>query len=52
VCDGFPVPGDLAALAAAAITGFAFLTARFCPVELRDREPYRPVPSHDFSVCV
>jgi len=39
---GFPVPPDLAALAASAINAFAFMTERSQPVELRiadDEEP-------------
>ena len=40
VCDGFPVPDDLAALAASAIMAFAYKnTVAICPVELR---PYHP----------
>lgn len=33
VCDGFPVPADLATLGAAAINGFALFTERFDPLE-------------------
>jgi hypothetical protein len=40
VCDGFPVPDDLATLAASAIIAFAYKnTAAIRPVELR---PYHP----------
>jgi hypothetical protein len=35
ICDGFPVPADLAALAASAINAFAFMTERLRPVELQ-----------------
>jgi hypothetical protein len=39
VCDGFPVPPDLPALAAAAIIAFAYKTLQFLPVELRHYHP-------------
>jgi hypothetical protein len=36
VCDGFPIPDDLARLAASAIIAFAYMnTVSICPVELR-----------------
>jgi hypothetical protein len=35
VCDGFPVPADLATLAASAINAFACMTERLCPVEMQ-----------------
>jgi hypothetical protein len=45
VCDGFPVPDDLPALAASAIIAFAYMnTASICPVELR---PYHPAFAAD-----
>jgi hypothetical protein len=40
VCDGFPVPGNLAELATSAIIAFAYMnTASICPVELRTYHP-------------
>jgi hypothetical protein len=48
VCDGFPVPGALAVLGAAAINFYVVFTEQFDPVEHRDRdEPSRPLPPWD-----
>jgi hypothetical protein len=42
VCDGFPVPGELAALATAAINGFAIFTQRmtFAELQIDDTPPF------------
>jgi hypothetical protein len=43
VCDGFPVPSNIAALGACAINAFACMTEQVEFVETLERKPLRPL---------